>query len=121
MQNWLRAVKLRPSFFEAVEHLIGLLCSSHRGKEAVNIIDFVQNSLRHPKDGDCFKADEHASEPESDAESNVSDVCMFDKASFEYDDDMGRVKVWNQVRQMASPLVLQPVDMQFLVQTMDVC
>lgn len=91
-QHWLRAVKLRPSFFEAVEHLIGLFCSSHRGREAVNIIDFVQNSLRHPKDGDCFKTDEHASEPESDAESNVSDVCMYDKASFDYDDDMGRVQ-----------------------------
>ncbi|CAG8297162.1 unnamed protein product [Penicillium salamii] len=90
LQNWLRAVKLRPSFFEAVEHLIGLLCNSHRGKEAVNIIEFVQNSLRYPKDGDCFKTDEHASEPESDAESNHSDVNMYDKASFEYDDDMGR-------------------------------
>lgn len=95
MQNWLRAVKLRPSFFEAVEHLIGLLCTSHRGKEAVNIIDFVQTSLRHPKDGDCFKADEHASEPESDAESNVSDMGMHDKASFDYEDDMGRVQNLN--------------------------
>jgi tetratricopeptide (TPR) repeat protein len=91
-QHWLRAVKLRPSFFEAVEHLIGLLCNSHRCKEAVNIIDFVQSSLRHPQDGDCFKTDEHASEPESDAESNVSDVCMYDNASFEYDDDMGRTQ-----------------------------
>lgn len=90
LQNWSRAVKLRPSFFEAVEHLIGLLCSGHRGKEAVNIIDFVQTSLRHPKDGDCFKADEHASEPESDAESNVSEMSIYDKASFDYDDDMGR-------------------------------
>ncbi|KAJ6144179.1 hypothetical protein N7470_008074 [Penicillium chermesinum] len=89
--NWLRAVKLRPSFFEAVEHLIGLLCSTHRGKEAVNIIDFVQNSLRLPKDGDCFKTDEHASEPESDAESNMSDVAMYDKASFDYEDDIGRI------------------------------
>ncbi|KAJ5498663.1 Tetratricopeptide-like helical [Penicillium expansum] len=71
-QNWLRAVQLRPSFFEAVEHLI----------------DFPSSS----KDGDCFKTDEHASEPESDAESNVSDVCMYDKASFEYDDDMGRTQ-----------------------------
>ncbi|KAJ6000419.1 hypothetical protein N7481_000828 [Penicillium waksmanii] len=95
MQNWLRAVKLRPSFFEAVEHLIGLLCTSHRGKEAVNIIDFVQTSLRHPKDGDCFKADEHASEPESDAESNVSDMGMYDKASFDYEDDMRRVQNLN--------------------------
>ncbi|OQD73002.1 hypothetical protein PENDEC_c017G01908 [Penicillium decumbens] len=90
LQNWLRAVKLRPSFFEAVEHLIGLLCSSHRGKQAVNIIEFVQTSLRHPKDGDCFKTDEHASEPESDAESNGSDACMYDRASFDYNDDMGR-------------------------------
>lgn len=90
LQNWLRAVKLRPSFFEAVEHLIGLLCSSQRGKEAVNIIDFVQTSLRRPKDGDCFKTDEHASEPESDAESNASEVGIYDKASFDYDDDMGR-------------------------------
>ncbi|KAJ5403675.1 hypothetical protein N7509_003546 [Penicillium cosmopolitanum] len=95
MQNWLRAVKLRPSFFEAVEHLIGLLCTSHRGKEAVNIIDFVQTSLRHPKDGDCFKADEHASEPESDADSNVSDMGMYDKASFDYEDDMRRVQNLN--------------------------
>ncbi|KAJ5121801.1 hypothetical protein N7526_008738 [Penicillium atrosanguineum] len=104
LQNWLRAVKLRPSFFEAVEHLIGLLCSSHRGKEAVNIIDFVQSSLRHPKDGDCFKTDEHASEPESDAESNVSDACMYDKASFDYDDDMGRVPTLNLGSPGATPV-----------------
>jgi tetratricopeptide (TPR) repeat protein len=103
-QHWLRAVKLRPSFFEAVEHLIGLFCSSHRGREAVNIIDFVQNSLRHPKDGDCFKTDEHASEPESDAESNVSDVCMYDKASFDYDDDMGRVQNLNLGSVDATPV-----------------
>ncbi|KAJ5508881.1 hypothetical protein N7527_011024 [Penicillium freii] len=103
-QNWLRAVQLRPSFFEAVEHLIGLLCNSHRGREAVNIIDFVQTSLRHPKDGDCFKTDEHASEPESDAESNVSDVCMYDKASFEYDDDMGRTQGMEPGSPDAKPL-----------------
>ena len=95
LQNWLRAVKMRPSFFEAVEHLIGLLCTSHRGKEAVNIIDFVQTELRYPKDGDCFKTDEHASEPESDTESNVSELGMYDKASFDYEDDMGRVQSLN--------------------------
>ncbi|KAJ5807863.1 hypothetical protein N7474_009132 [Penicillium riverlandense] len=105
LQHWLRAVKLRPSFFEAVEHLIGLLCTSHRGKEAVNIIDFVQSSLRYPKDGDCFKTDEHASETESDADSSVSDVGMFDKASFDYDDDMGRAQSWN----LGSPDTAKPV------------
>ncbi|KAJ5787966.1 Tetratricopeptide-like helical [Penicillium paradoxum] len=103
-QHWLRAVKLRPSFFEAVEHLIGLLCNANQCKEAVNIIDFVQKSLRHPKDGDCFKTDEHASEPESDAESNVSDVCMYDKASFEYDDDMGRTQGMEGCSPDAKPL-----------------
>ncbi|OJZ92559.1 glycosyltransferase family 41 protein [Aspergillus luchuensis CBS 106.47] len=93
LQHWLRAVKLRPSFFEAVEHLIGLLCSSQRGKEAVNIIEFVQNSIRSPKNGDCFASDEHASEPESDAESrasSASDLGSYEKASFDYDDDFGK-------------------------------
>ncbi|KAJ5678464.1 uncharacterized protein N7477_004097 [Penicillium maclennaniae] len=104
LQHWLRAVKLRPSFFEAVEHLIGLLCSSHRGKEAVNIIDFVQSSLRHPKDGDCFKTDEHASEPESDAESNVSDACLHDKVSFDYEDDVGHAPILNLSSPGATPV-----------------
>lgn len=103
LQNWLRAVKMRPSFFEAVEHLIGLLCTGHRGKEAVNIIDFVQTELRYPKDGDCFKTDEHASEPESDGESNVSDG-MHDKASFDYDDDMARVQNLNLGSPDGTPL-----------------
>lgn len=47
-RHWLRAVRLRPSYLEAVEHLIGLLCSSHRSKEAVDIINFVQQSIRLP-------------------------------------------------------------------------
>jgi tetratricopeptide (TPR) repeat protein len=45
-QYWLQSVKLRPSYFEAVEHLIGLLCAEHRGGEAVGIIEFVERSLR---------------------------------------------------------------------------
>lgn len=102
MQHWLRAVKLRPSFFEAVEHLIGLLCSSQRGKEAVNIIDYVQNSLRFPKNGDCFATDEHASETESDADSGASSVGSYEKASFDYDDDFGRSLTGNQKPSEAS-------------------
>ena len=51
-QHWLQAVKLRPSYFEAVEHLIGLLCNDQRAKEAVSIIDFVERSLRMPKQED---------------------------------------------------------------------
>ena len=47
-QYWLRSVKLRPSFFEAVEHLIGLLCGDRRGREAVRVIKHVENALRTP-------------------------------------------------------------------------
>lgn len=43
---WLRTVKLRPSYFEAVEHLVGMYCEDHRGKEAVELIDFVESSLQ---------------------------------------------------------------------------
>ncbi|KAK5660119.1 hypothetical protein OQA88_13588 [Cercophora sp. LCS_1] len=45
-QHWVQAVRIRPSYLEAVEHLVGLLCSNHRSQEAVNTIDFVQQSLR---------------------------------------------------------------------------
>ncbi len=45
-QYWLQSVKLRPSYFEAVEHLVGLLCAEHRGAEAVGIIEFVERALR---------------------------------------------------------------------------
>lgn len=43
---WLRSVKLRPSYFEAIEHLIGLLHESHREREAVKVLDYVEHALR---------------------------------------------------------------------------
>lgn len=43
---WIRSIKLRPSFFEAVEHLVGLLCEDHRGKEAIKTIEYVEQTLR---------------------------------------------------------------------------
>lgn len=49
-RNWLRAVKLQPGYLEAVEHLVGLLYRK-RAKEAIDIITFVQQSLRLPADG----------------------------------------------------------------------
>ena len=45
-QHWLRSVKLRPSYFEAIEHLIGLLHECHRGREAVKVIEYVEHALR---------------------------------------------------------------------------
>ena len=43
---WARSVKLRPSYFEAVEHLVGLLCSDQRAREAVKVIESVEASLK---------------------------------------------------------------------------
>jgi tetratricopeptide (TPR) repeat protein len=45
-QHWRRAVKLRPGRFEAVEHLIALLCNENRNKEAIPVIEYVERSLR---------------------------------------------------------------------------
>jgi predicted O-linked N-acetylglucosamine transferase (SPINDLY family) len=45
-QFWQRAVKLRPGYFEAVEHLIGLLCNENRNKDAIAVVEFVERSLR---------------------------------------------------------------------------
>ena len=45
-QYWLRSVKLRPSYFEAIEHLVGLLHEGNRGREAVKVIEYVEQALR---------------------------------------------------------------------------
>jgi tetratricopeptide (TPR) repeat protein len=48
-RHWLQAIKIRPQYLEAVEHLVGLLYKK-RSKEAVDLIDFVQRSLRRQPD-----------------------------------------------------------------------
>jgi tetratricopeptide (TPR) repeat protein len=44
-QQWLKAVKLCPAYLEAAEHLVGLLYRK-RSKKAIEVITFVQQSLR---------------------------------------------------------------------------
>lgn len=46
--HWVQAVHRQPAYLEAVEHLVHLLCASHRSREAVEIISFVQRTLRLP-------------------------------------------------------------------------
>lgn len=48
--HWMQAVRRQPSYLEAVEHLVHMLCASHRNKEAVEIISFVQRSLKLSSD-----------------------------------------------------------------------
>jgi tetratricopeptide (TPR) repeat protein len=45
-EHWKKAVYLRPSRFDAVEHLVGFYCQNHRNKEAIGVIDHVESVLR---------------------------------------------------------------------------
>lgn len=47
--QWRRAVELRPSYFEAVEHLVGLLCGEQRTRDAIDMIQSVEDALVVPK------------------------------------------------------------------------
>ncbi|KAF2157562.1 glycosyltransferase family 41 protein [Myriangium duriaei CBS 260.36] len=81
-QHWTKVIKQAPSYFEAVEHLVGLLCSSGRGKDAVKVIEHVERSLRMP-------SKERPSDQMSDASSMASrSPCiseLSDKMFFESD------------------------------------
>ncbi|PHH58781.1 hypothetical protein CDD81_4586 [Ophiocordyceps australis] len=59
-QFWLDAIKLRPSYLEAAEHLVGLLYRK-RGPEAVEVISYVQGALRLP---DSWLTTQHESRVE---------------------------------------------------------
>ncbi|EFX01123.1 udp-n-acetylglucosaminyltransferase [Grosmannia clavigera kw1407] len=43
---WYQAIHARPSYLEPAEHLASLLAADQRNHEAVDMIDFVQDSLR---------------------------------------------------------------------------
>ncbi|KAG9239253.1 glycosyltransferase family 41 protein [Amylocarpus encephaloides] len=85
-QYWRQSVGLRPSYFEAVEHLIGLLCGNNRGDEAVVIIDSVQRSLRLPKPEE---PQDYSSETSSNAdrESIESNRASSENIALDYDRD----------------------------------
>lgn len=57
VSHWTTAIKLRPSYFEAVEHLVGLFVSSHRTEEAVEIIEYIELCLRLPDHQSGFDED----------------------------------------------------------------
>ncbi|KAH9870842.1 hypothetical protein J1614_006414 [Plenodomus biglobosus] len=85
---WRRAVRLRPSYFEAVEHLIGLLCSDHRGREAVAVIEEVERNLRFVKREDALRSLEAESERSSSTVSESPDVSeASDRPIFEFEGD----------------------------------
>ena len=84
-QQWRRSIKLRPSYFEAVEHLVGLFCEDRRGKEAVKIIEFVQRVLRVPRSEELVQSSDYSTE--SGSEDSLSpDNGLSEKSDFETSD-----------------------------------
>ncbi len=89
LQHWKHAVKLRPSYFEAVEHLIGLLCGYQRTLEAVKIIEFVEQSIRLSRQGEYLHGLETTSEGDSETKSRSSsdyNLESWERPAFDYDE-----------------------------------
>ncbi|KAL8738624.1 MAG: hypothetical protein Q9181_000620 [Wetmoreana brouardii] len=75
---WLHAVRLRPSYFEAVEHLVGMYCEDHRGKEAVQLIEFVERSLQvTPVDASPKRGSQQAGETGLAPCPQLSEACEY--------------------------------------------
>lgn len=92
-QQWRRSIKLRPSYFEAVEHLVGIFCEDRRGKEAVKIIDFMQDALRTRASNDTFHASGYSNDPASEG-SLSPDIGISEKSDFETS-DLERNENWD--------------------------
>ena len=89
LNYWFAAVKLRPSYFEAVEHLVGLLSNTQRGQEAVHIIEYIEQALRVKRNGEYLRTMETLSESGSDTRSRTSSIATIEsqeKPRFDYED-----------------------------------
>lgn len=76
---------LRPNFFEAVEHLVGLFCEDRRGREAVKIIESVQQALRVSPATATWVTSEQS--VESSSEHSLSpEVAFSERSDFEASD-----------------------------------
>ena len=89
LQYWRQAVRLQPSYFEAVEHLIGLLCSSQKTADAVKVLEFVEQKLRLTNRGEYLNPLDHASEGEGELKSpSLAETYLdtWDRPSFDFDE-----------------------------------
>lgn len=83
VNRWTTAIKLRPSYFEAVEHLVGLFVSSHRTEEAVEIIEYIETRLRLPDYSHSISSVDEDSDSQSRASSGT--ISSADGPFYEYD------------------------------------
>lgn len=83
VHNWTAAIKLRPSYFEAVEHLVGLYVNTHRPKDAVSIIEFVESCLKLP----AAPSTDTFTEEDSDSQSRASSTTISEGPFYDYELD----------------------------------
>lgn len=98
LNYWFDAVKLRPSYFEAVEHLIGLLCATHRAREAVQVIEYVESTLKLKYDDSHHSWGEY-SDAESETRSHASSMATaasYENAHYDFDSELKSVSTGPQ-------------------------
>nr|POE94609.1 putative udp-n-acetylglucosamine--peptide n-acetylglucosaminyltransferase sec [Quercus suber] len=83
--HWRDVIESAPSHFEAVEHLVGLLCNEQRSRDAIKVIEHVEQALRNVKPGkDLLKVSDPYSEGSSSTasrspcQSELSDIISYD-------------------------------------------
>ncbi|KAI5359019.1 Putative tetratricopeptide-like helical domain superfamily, O-GlcNAc transferase [Septoria linicola] len=97
-QYWQKVVKAAPNHFEAVEHLVGLLCTEQRSKDAIKVIEWVERSLRHPRpvrDG-LRPFDRQSQRSSSTASRSPAPSEQSDRMSYEFDADEDAVVLDSQ-------------------------
>ena len=96
-QHWRQSIALRPSYFEAVEHLVGLLCEDRRGKEAVKIIEFVEHALRIDQNSSSLESPtfsvESVSEKSLSPKTGVSETSDFETSDREVYHNYGGTRI----------------------------
>jgi predicted O-linked N-acetylglucosamine transferase (SPINDLY family) len=87
-QHWMKVVKVAPTYFEAVEHLVGLLCNEHRSKDAIKVIEYVERSLRQRQSADHLRPLDRQSECSSSTASRSPCISeLSETITYDYDLD----------------------------------
>ncbi|KAF2213292.1 glycosyltransferase family 41 protein [Cercospora zeae-maydis SCOH1-5] len=89
-QHWQKVIRAAPNHFEAVEHLIGLLCTEQRGRDAIKVIEYVERSLKlpgPPSDDSRLSADRQSERSSSTTSKSPTLSEQSDRVSYDFDPD----------------------------------
>lgn len=103
-QHWVKVVKAAPNHFEAVEHLIGLLCNERRSKDAVKVIEYVERTLRQNRNPGLLNVLDRHSECSSSTASRSPLSELSDRISYDFDvDGEASVPGWRETVGSSEP------------------